>query len=213
MANKRRVVGLIVGLAVGGLFLWLALRDINFERFKAALLGANYWWIAPYLGMVLVSTVFRTLRWQLLLRPMGRSNFWWVMHVTNVGTMAVMLLPMRLGEFVRPYLVSDRYAPENEIRMSAALATVVVERILDGLVVTALFFTGVVLAGEAAGPIRYLGYLGGGIFISALTFLFSSRICSSRAWIFGCFSVYWLLRAARSDWMPVRLEARERSMG
>jgi hypothetical protein len=50
--------------------------------------------------------------------------------------MAMLALPVRLGEFVRPYFL----ARDGKLRMSAALGTVAVERIVDGLLISILFF-------------------------------------------------------------------------
>jgi hypothetical protein len=60
--------------------------------------------------------------------------------------MAILALPLRLGEFVRPYFVA-RAGPG---RMSAALGTVAVERIIDGLCISILFF-GAYLASASDG--------------------------------------------------------------
>jgi glycosyltransferase 2 family protein len=77
--------------------------------------------------------------------------------------MAILALPVRLGEFVRPwYVVRD-----GKIRMSAALGTVAVERIVDGLLISALFFVGYLLAPTGS----YSSELRIGAWISLLGFL------------------------------------------
>jgi uncharacterized protein (TIRG00374 family) len=55
--------------------------------------------------------------------------------ITNVGFMAIDVLPVRLGEFVRPYLVSRR----SGIRLSSSMATIIVERVFDMLTLMGLF--------------------------------------------------------------------------
>ena len=57
--------------------------------------------------------------------------------------MAILALPVRLGEFVRPYFV----ARERRVRMSAAVGTVAVERIVDGLLISILFFVAYLAVG------------------------------------------------------------------
>ena len=63
--------------------------------------------------------------------PLGR-----LLPISSVGFMAILVLPLRLGELVRPYFV----ARAGHVRMSAALGTVAVERIIDGLCISVLFF-------------------------------------------------------------------------
>src|SRR4029078_11921215 len=65
-----------------------------------------------------------------------------VLPFSSVGFMSILALPIRLGEFVRPYFVTR----EGRIRMSAAVGTVAVERIVDGLLISILFFVSYLLS-------------------------------------------------------------------
>ena len=56
--------------------------------------------------------------------------------------MAILVLPIRLGEFVRPFYVTR----ETPLRMTAAVGTVAVERIIDGLMISVFFFGSYLLA-------------------------------------------------------------------
>jgi uncharacterized protein (TIRG00374 family) len=78
----------------------------------------------------------RVVRWQLILRDVGGSRFpllplW---HATAIGFMANNVLPVRAGEFARAYAANRRLA----VRFTTALASVGVERALDGLVLVGL---------------------------------------------------------------------------
>jgi uncharacterized YccA/Bax inhibitor family protein len=62
--------------------------------------------------------------------------------VTSVGFLAIIAIPARLGELARPYLITKKC----HIRMTAAVGTILVERVFDCLTVLlifllALFFT------------------------------------------------------------------------
>jgi uncharacterized protein (TIRG00374 family) len=85
--------------------------------------------------------------------------------------MAIMVLPFRLGEFVRPYLLKGQAG----ITASGAMATVVVERIIDGLIFVALFFVFLSILPPSGNPavdaIRYGAYLAGLVFGTALLVL------------------------------------------
>ena len=79
-------------------------------------------------------------------------------------------MPFRLGEFARPYLVAER----PRLRVSAALSSVVVERVADGLF-TALMLMACLLAVPAGSPgfrvVRAGGVIMGAVFLAALVFL------------------------------------------
>lgn len=112
----------------------------------------------------------RSWRWHYLLAPLGvRIGFWRLLAVSSVGFMAILMLPARLGEFVRPALIRRK----GEISASAALGTVAVERIIDGLVVSVLVFACfVALRGPGApGWMMPTAYAALGIFAAAMLFL------------------------------------------
>jgi uncharacterized protein (TIRG00374 family) len=91
---------------------------------------------------------FRAWRWGYLLRPLGiRLPLGRLLAISSVGFMAILALPVRLGEFVRPYYV----VRSGHSRMSAVLGTVAVERIVDGLLISVLFFSCYLGSGGADG--------------------------------------------------------------
>src|SRR5439155_3364540 len=113
----------------------------------------------------------RAWRWRHLLQPIGVSlPAGRLLAISSVGFMAILALPVRLGEFVRPYYV----VRAGQSRMSAVLGTVAVERIVDGLVIAVLFFgcylaspSGAYSAGlRAAAWISLLGFLGLTVFLA-----------------------------------------------
>jgi glycosyltransferase 2 family protein len=83
-----------------------------------------------YFGVTALAQMLRTLRWTAMLRALGGTSFRRILPVSFVGYMATFTVPT-LGELVRPVLIRE----EGGLRGGAALATVVVERILDGLIV------------------------------------------------------------------------------
>lgn len=135
-------------------------------RVAARVQQVDWSWLLPYALTFFVAHLLRLLRWGVLLQPLGRLRTWRLITVGSVGMMAILLLPLRLGEFVRPYLISR----ETDIRMGAALGTCVVERVIDGLVVTLLLFAvlAALPAGTAPAAVLYAGYLSLAVFLSAL---------------------------------------------
>jgi uncharacterized protein (TIRG00374 family) len=93
--------------------------------------------------------------------------------------MAILALPVRLGEFVRPYLISR----ERKVSMSAMVGAVAVERIVDGLLVSILFFCAYLAsAGDLFSPqlraAAWLSLLG---FVGLMVFLVAAQIWTERA--------------------------------
>lgn len=127
-------------------------------------------YLAGYVGLLVVVQLFRSLRWNNLLAPLGvKVPTAPLLAISAVGFMAILALPARLGEFVRPGLLRKR----GDISASAALGTVAVERIVDGLVVS-LFVFGALFARRGPDAPRWMmpmayGALGG--FSVALVFL------------------------------------------
>jgi uncharacterized protein (TIRG00374 family) len=115
--------------------------------------------------------VFRSIRWQYLLRPIGSVHFTNALRTTIIGFAASALLPARAGEVLRPYLLARR----EGLSATAAFATIILERLLDTLMVLALFatflvffssgvagvgsttFAQVKLGGELAGAVSIVG--------------------------------------------------------
>ncbi len=102
------------------------------------------WWTLPaYVLLLVTMTWFRSVRWRFLLRSIAEVPKGRLFVVSCIGFAAILLMPFRIGEFVRPYLLrtppSKRGAP-GAITLTAATSTVVAERVIDGL------FLSVVLA-------------------------------------------------------------------
>ncbi len=133
----------LISLAIGVLFIWLSTREWPIDRLFAGglriehgSLATDAWsvhlgWLLAYFLTLVSLHVFRVWRWQPLLKPLKNCGFWQLNRVCSVGFMAMFVLPMRVGEFVRPVLL----ASETGLSKSALLATIVVERVMDGVMV------------------------------------------------------------------------------
>src|SRR6478735_11518604 len=93
----------------------LVLESMEFADFAPYLAG--------YIGLLVVVQLTRALRWNFLLAPLGvRIPKAPLLAISSVGFMAILALPARLGEFVRPGLLRKR----GDLSASAALGTVAV---------------------------------------------------------------------------------------
>ena len=136
MWRSRRVW---VGLAVSLILIALFLHGTNFQEIKDAFADANYLLAFLSLPVYFLAAWFRTLRWKYLLRPMKAVSTARLYPVVIIGFMANNLIPARVGELVRAYILRER----EGVSMSASLGTIVVDRVFDGL--TLLLF--LILAG------------------------------------------------------------------
>jgi len=167
---KGRILQALAGLAVSAVALWLMVRGKPLGEVWEAIREADYRYLLLYLPFWAVIHFARTWRWGLLLEPVAKVKFGKLNAVSCVGWMALVLLPFRLGEFARPYLVAER----PRLRVSTALSSVVVERVADG-VFTAMLLGACLLGVPATSPhvneIRAAGAVMGGVFLGALAFL------------------------------------------
>lgn len=157
------------------LFVWLVWPDAEQQaHIKTALDALDFGEMAPYLGghivLVAITHFCRAWRWNNLLEPIGvRLKAGPLLAISSVGFMAILALPARLGEFVRPALIRKK----GHISAAAALGTVAVERIIDGLLVS-MFVFGALFAlrgPNAPGWMMPTAYTALALFAAALTFL------------------------------------------
>jgi len=118
-----------LGILVGLLFIWLAFRGTDIEGIKSSFEAANYLYLIPIAPLTIIVLMLRSYRWGVILEPLEKIDQWSLFSITAVGFMAISLLPVRMGELARPYLISQK----STIKMGSSLATIVVERIFDML--------------------------------------------------------------------------------
>jgi glycosyltransferase 2 family protein len=140
------------------------------SRLGEALALLEWTSLAGFVVCLGVVHFFRAWRWNNLLAPLGaRQPAGRLLAISSVGFMAILALPARLGEFVRPALIRKK----GQVSATAALGTVAVERIIDGLIVSLFVFGAfVALRGPGSPPwMMPTAYAALGIFAAALIFL------------------------------------------
>ncbi|HET7091095.1 MAG TPA: lysylphosphatidylglycerol synthase transmembrane domain-containing protein [Anaerolineae bacterium] len=156
-----------LSLIVSAAFLWLALRQLKLEEVFDILRAANYAWLLPGVAVYFVAVVARAWRWQTLLKPLKVVSARRLFPVVVIGYMGNNIYPARIGELLRAYVLRRN----EKISISSSLATVIVERLFDGLVV--LLFVFLVLPSAQAQwdlpePMRALIAAGSLLFFAAL---------------------------------------------
>jgi glycosyltransferase 2 family protein len=113
-------------------------------------------------------------------RALGPIRWSDITSAGAVGYMCIVVFPLRLGEFVRPYLVRGK----GGVTASGALATVVVERVIDGLLFVGLFFVFLSILPASGHPavaaVKATAYVAGAVFVTALIVLIAAYL--RRAW-------------------------------
>ena len=133
---RHLVISLIVSLG----FLYLAFRNVKFDELGAALGKLNTSWLLVAIGVSLLIMVFRAWRWQLELRPLEHVPFGRLWVIISVAYMAINLLPIRLGEIVRPWLLSRR----STVSFSNVVGNVVFEKTMDSVIIVFYILLGLV---------------------------------------------------------------------
>lgn len=141
MTSKFLDKKLWIGIGVSLFFLVLLFRKIDFTKLAAAFREMDYrflWWAV---ASTFVSYFIRALRWRVLLLPLKKTALGNLFPSTIIGYMANNILPARLGEFVRAYVLGEK----EGLGTSAVFASLVVDRLCDGftvlLVLLVTFFT------------------------------------------------------------------------
>ncbi|HZY40776.1 MAG TPA: lysylphosphatidylglycerol synthase transmembrane domain-containing protein, partial [Anaerolineae bacterium] len=158
-----------LGVVVSAFFVWLALRGLKLEEVLADLRAANYTWLIPGVAVYFVGVGVRTWRWHYLLKPLKDVPVRQLFPVVVIGYMGNNIYPARAGELLRAYVLR-----RNEgVSVSASLATVIVERIFDGLVMLLFVFVALPTAPFLPDALRSIVVFGSLLFFGALiVFLF-----------------------------------------
>jgi uncharacterized protein (TIRG00374 family) len=159
-----------LGLALSAGFLYLALRGLGLSEIWEPLKSARYWWLIPGVGVYFIGVWVRAWRWHYLLRPVKSVSTRTMFPIVAIGYMGNNIYPARAGEVLRAVVLKRKEA----IPISASLATVIVERIFDGVVMLGFVFLNLnelaSLTGTSGfiGNIQTLALWGSGAFLGAL---------------------------------------------
>jgi len=159
-----------LGVLISVLFIWLALRGLRLEEFWGAIQKANYWWLLPGIAVYFVGVWVRAWRWHYLLGPIKKIPTRSMFPITTIGYMGNNIYPARAGEVLRAVILKRK----EGVSVSASLATIIVERIFDGVVMLAFVFVNLPelakLTGSSGfvGNIQQVAVIGTGVFLGAL---------------------------------------------
>jgi uncharacterized protein (TIRG00374 family) len=156
---KSSAVRVAVSLALMIVLLAVFLWNVDFDEMGRAMAQANPWLIVLAAALALFSYWVRVIRWMLILRPVARVRLSSALLATAVGYAAITLLPARMGDILRPFLLAKR----DHFPVSAGLASILTERVFDLWTVVLFFLVFLVwpppmieLDGDAEASLRLL---------------------------------------------------------
>jgi hypothetical protein len=165
----KKLVQLLVGCSISAIMMYMAFKDLDTAQLKDNLSKISWWPVLPYTGVMFLHFYLRSLRWRYLLPPPQgelpalRKLFDSLM----LGNLSSYLLPFRLGEFVRP-LVLSRW---SEYSFASSFISVVIERFFDLSAVLISFAIVVPLLPELPSWATFGAYSLGTIALALLAFL------------------------------------------
>ena len=127
----KNIFKLLLGLVVSFTFLYFTFSEVNFSNIGLQLTEVRPQFLLYALIVCLLTLYLRSLRWGYILRSTFIFNQKFLLPVSSVGIAAITILPLRLGEIVRPLLISKN----SNIKFSSALASIVFERIIDAFMI------------------------------------------------------------------------------
>lgn len=125
-----------LGILISIIFLYISLNGLRLGEIWAAMQRANYLWLIPGVAVYFIGVGVRAWRWHYLLRPLKAIPTRTMFPIVCIGYLGNNIFPARAGELLRAYVLKKR----EDVPVSASLATVIVERIFDAVVMLGFVF-------------------------------------------------------------------------
>jgi len=160
-------LGALLCVGLSGLFLYLAVRKADFLEVRRALGAIHLYWLLPLIVVALVDFWLRAVRWTWMFPPDSRPTVWQCFSTFVIGTLTNNLVPGRIGDIARAGMIG-RLVPA--FGSSGAFATVVLEKVADGLMLLALLGVALLVAPLPAW-LGKTGAIGSLVFLGSLLLL------------------------------------------
>lgn len=126
-SSLKTLLTIAISLAVAVLFMWYALKGMEFSKIAGYFAKANYFWVFVASVFGILAYWFRALRWNLLLEPLGHSisnsNAFWTI---SFGYLMNLTIP-RSGELAR----STALFGVEKVPVNKSFGTIILERVVD----------------------------------------------------------------------------------
>ena len=167
---------------LASVLLWWFGRNLDWVQVRRELGNSDPYLLIAAILLICIAYGFRAFRWGALLKPLSETRYPDLFAATTIGFTAVFLLG-RAGEFVRPVVLSMR---DPQVRPSASLVTIFVERIYDLTAVALMFAINLIWFQPPSGlgvsfdRVRMVGFLIVGAIVLGIAFLAWFRASSSK---------------------------------
>lgn len=142
-----------LGVLISVIFLYFALRGLHLGDVWQQMTQANYIWLVPGILAYFAGVWARAWRWHYLLKPVKPIPTTTMFPIVAIGYMGNNIYPARAGEVLRAVVLKRRAA----VPISASLATIIVERIFDGVVMLAFIFVNLPELAKLSGDAGVIG--------------------------------------------------------
>jgi len=187
-------LSIVAGFLVSGLLLYLALRNIDFSNLAAIYSRVDPVYLLPFAAVGALELLVRGARWRLLMLPSNPGiRVIDAFKIETAGLALNNILPMRLGELVRATFAARLF----KIPLLTVLATILVERLVDIIVLFLMFVAAARLGGIRGGFLDYNGLLWAlfaGVAAGIAALIFADELVS-HAWFSGFFARFPRLRS------------------
>jgi uncharacterized protein (TIRG00374 family) len=189
----KRKLYLLAGFILGAVFLYIATKDLKLSDFHYVYEHFNGWWIIP---LILGGTLFfilKAYRWKLLLRPVYEADINELYSSIMIGSSVGYMISVYLGEVARTFC----FAKQCNVSKSSVLATIILERLFDLLILLLFFGIALIYTSEMPFDGVKIGYtftvMGLILFTLMMFAVFQTDLCLKVVHFF-------------SRWMPVEFQ-------
>lgn len=130
---ERSRVPIILGYGLALACLIWVLHDFHIVRAMHDLENVSWKWVLLGMAFDVLSYLVQAVRWKFLLKPFGEVRLTRSIRAVFSGLFANLIFPLRPGELLRSYLLSD----SEGITFGRMLGSVGVERMIDLVIATA----------------------------------------------------------------------------
>jgi uncharacterized protein (TIRG00374 family) len=164
----KRWIGLAIGIVISAVFLYIGLEGMDLAQVWEKITHAQYLWLLPGIAVYFLAVWGRTWRWHYLLRPLKAISLASMFPIVVIAYWGNNVIGFRAGEVIRAYLLKR----SEGVKITASLATIIVERIFDGLVMLIFVFAALPFAPIEQDWLRSMVILGTAVFFGALAVFF-----------------------------------------
>jgi hypothetical protein len=132
---KASTFSFLLGIVLSLFFIYIISKNVDFSKVFSIYRNFNLFWILPFFILLMIQTFLRAFKWNIMLKPIVKLKAYNSFKFEMIGLGINNILPFRIGELLRSFLVAKTYG----VSKISVFSTIVVERIIDFLAMFLLF--------------------------------------------------------------------------